>query len=485
MKHSATRLKIEYGDFQTPLELAEQVCRKLINLGVSPELVIEPTCGTGAFVEAAARAFPAAKRIVGVEINPEYLDDLRCRLKSARGYERVELEQGDFFRVDWRDRLNQSNGDVLILGNPPWVTNSVQGVIGGVNLPGKSNFQSHRGLDALTGKSNFDISEWMLIQLSEMLRQRRGMLAVLCKTSVARKLLNHLHLTQAPVSNAAVFSIDAAKYFGVSVEAGLLYCCFGEARTEFDYKVYPDLEAEDGALTGWRNKVMVRDLAAFDENRDLYGRSDYRWRSGIKHDCSEVMELRLINGTLVNGSGESVEIEDTFLYPLLKGSDIANGRVAATDRYLLVTQKNPKDDTRGLSDFAPKTWAYLESHADYLDGRKSRIYRDSPRFSVFGVGSYTFSPWKIAICGLYKRLDFRLVGPLCGKPVVFDDTVYLLDFELESEAREVLSSLHSDRVQQFLASMIFWDEKRPIKSAILNNLRLHNSRCKAGSLFTL
>ena len=33
------------------------------------------------------------------------------------------------------------------------------------NLPSKSNFQNRKGLDAVTGKANFDISEWMLIQL--------------------------------------------------------------------------------------------------------------------------------------------------------------------------------------------------------------------------------------------------------------------------------------------------------------------------------
>jgi len=37
------------------------------------------------------------------------------------------------------------------------------------NLPKKSNFQGLRGLDARTGKSNFDIAEWMLIRLIEAL----------------------------------------------------------------------------------------------------------------------------------------------------------------------------------------------------------------------------------------------------------------------------------------------------------------------------
>jgi len=35
------------------------------------------------------------------------------------------------------------------------------------NLPPKSNFQKRRGFEAVTGKSKFDISEWMLLQHRE------------------------------------------------------------------------------------------------------------------------------------------------------------------------------------------------------------------------------------------------------------------------------------------------------------------------------
>ena len=34
--------------------------------------------------------------------------------------------------------------------------------------PTKENFQGFSGIAARTGKSNFDISEWMLIQLKEI-----------------------------------------------------------------------------------------------------------------------------------------------------------------------------------------------------------------------------------------------------------------------------------------------------------------------------
>jgi len=464
-----THHQIEYGDFQTPLELAEKICQKLKALGVNPETIIEPTCGLGTFLEASARFFSSAKRIIGVEINSAYLHALRDQQgKFENG--RIEIRQGDFFDFAWEDLLNNLPGAILVLGNFPWVTNAQLSVIGGANLPEKTNFQRHRGLNAITGKSNFDISEWMLMQAAGWLQRRHGYLAMLCKTAVARKLLSHLYSQQLQLADAAIFAIDAEKYFGAAVEACLLFCKFDSTSRHYDYEIFTSLESKSGEHAGHRDEVMVRDLVAFDELRHLHGESEMKWRSGVKHDCAAVMEFRRTPNGLMNGLGELVDIEPDYLFPLFKGSDLANGKIASATRYVLMTQKLVGESTEDIQKKAPKTWAYLEAHARHLDGRKSRIYRNQPRFSIFGVGAYTFAPWKIAICGLYKTLQFRLVREIKGKPAIFDDTVYFLSFDDEQQARKILQLLLSPPATKFLSSLIFWDEKRPIKAGILNRL---------------
>ena len=70
----------------------------------------------------------------------------------------------------------------LLLGNLPWVTNATISGVNGSNLPAKENFQGFRGIEARTGKSNFDISEWMLICLVKALRGRSATIAMLCKS---------------------------------------------------------------------------------------------------------------------------------------------------------------------------------------------------------------------------------------------------------------------------------------------------------------
>jgi hypothetical protein len=451
------------------MELAEKICQKLAALGVNPETVIEPTCGLGTFLDASVRFLPSARRIIGVEINPAYLHALRDRQDLFENG-CVEIRQGDFFNFDWETLLGGIKGSLLILGNFPWVTNAQLSVIGGANLPEKTNFQRHHGLNAITGKSNFDISEWMLMQVVGWLQHRHGHLAMLCKTAVARKLLNHLYSQQFQLADAAIFTIDAEKYFGAAVEACLLFCKFDGVSRHYEYEVFESLESKTSERAGYRDGVMVRDLAAFDEFRHLLGESEMKWRSGVKHDCAAVMEFRRTPNSLINGLGELTDIEPDYLFPLLKGSDLANGQVESTARYVLMTQKFVGEPTGDIQKTAPKTWAYLAAHAKRLDGRKSRIYRNQPRFSIFGVGAYTLAPWKIAICGLYKTLQFRLVGKIEGRPVIFDDTVYFLSFDDEQQARKIYQLLLSPPATKFLSSMIFWDEKRPIKAGILNRL---------------
>ena len=340
-------------------------------------------------------------------------------------------------------------------------------------MPLKTNFQNHNGLDAITGKSNFDISEWMLIRMVQWLQKRKAYLAMLCKTSVSRKLLSYIHSQKLDLEYCATYKIDTKKYFRASVDACLLFCKFDLNSQNYFCDVFNSLEDSSYHRIGYQDSALIKDLMTFQKLRDLYEpKSGEKWRSGIKHDCSKVMELCKVDDTYINGLGEVVDLEETFVFPLLKGSDVAQDRTGFTERYVIITQKFIGEPTEYIKDIAPKTWYYLESHAKYLESRKSKIYQKKPRFSIFGVGNYTFLPWKIAICGLYKKLNFRLIGTINNKPVIFDDTVYLLAFDDEQAAYQTFMLLTSTLATDFYSSLIFWDEKRPVKTSILNSLNL-------------
>jgi len=374
--------------------------------------------------------------------------------------------------MDWQAFFAELKGELLVLGNPPWVTNAGMGAIGGRNLPIKNNFQNHRGFAAKTGKANFDISEWMLIRLLEALNRRRACLAMLCKMATARKVLKHAWLHDFAVRRASVHLIDAGKHFGVAVEACLLIVHTGEAGAAKKASTYGGLSFESLLSTfGLFGKELVADFDEFHQLSDLDGVCYYTWRSGVKHDAAKVMEFTQSGQRFHNGLDAEIAIESTYLYPLLKSSDLANGAIHPS-RFVLLTQRHPSDGTAEISEKAPATWQYLQQHAKQLDARQSIIYQKRPRFSVFGVGAYTFSPWKVAISGLYKTLKFRVIGRFHQKPIVVDDTCYFIACRSQQEAEFVCCLLNSDLCQRFMRSLIFFDAKRPVTMDVLNRIDL-------------
>ncbi len=412
---------------------------------------------------------------LGFEVNPNYA-------QAAGSVERANVHCEDFFQKDWPGLLNGLREPILVIGNPPWVTNSAVSALGGANLPTKSNFHRLSGLDAITGKSNFDISEWMLLHLLECLSGSKAVLAMLCKTVVARKALRHAWSRNLQIAMSAGYSIDAAKHFGASVGACLLVCILEPGAASKECAVYSDLDASThDSMFAFRNGRLVADMGAFEVCGRLFGVSPLKWRSGVKHDCSRVMELRPKGyDDFENGLSEVVSLESTHLYPMLKSSELMKPQPTPS-RCMLVTQRSVGEKTSPIERDAPRTWSYLESHADRLDGRASSIYRNRPRFSVFGVGAYSFAPWKVATSGFYKCLDFRCVGPFKGKPVVFDDTCYFLPCRTERDAKFLAELLNSKAAGSFFHSFIFWDAKRPITAQLLACLDLGILAKEAGA----
>ncbi len=468
-----TKAIAEFGDFQTSADLAIQVCELLARQGEQPAAILEPTCGIGNFVFAAVNTFSAAQPVLGVEINPTYVTVARERAANLQLSDCVQVLEGDFFTVAWPDVLKVLPDPLLVIGNLPWVTNSTLGGLGSNNLPDKRNHGAQRGIVALTGKSNFDISEWMLQQMLHWVEGRLATIAVLCKTAVARKVLAYAWSHHLEIGDAALYHIDAVRHFGAAVDACLFVLRTAPARMQPTCQVFASLDAvQPKHEIGIRNGRLVADIATYARWQHLDGVSPRPWRSGVKHDCARVMELRLTHSRLHNGLGEWVDVEPDFVYPMLKSSQLGREPGATDRRFMLVPQRAIGEDTRAIQQRAPSTWRYLTAHAAELDRRASRIYRGQPRFAVFGVGVYTFAPWKVAISGFYKRLEFQVIGPQDGRPVVLDDTCYFLPCATEAEARLLACLLNAPPAQAFLNALIFWDAKRPITSEILGRLNL-------------
>ncbi|MCF7956303.1 MAG: SAM-dependent methyltransferase [Phycisphaerae bacterium] len=468
-----SKIIIEFGDFQTPLSLAEQTAEVVLSLFSEPDTVIEPTCGLGNFLKSTAKIRPEIKDFIGWEINPEYVKLAKDNLSEFNNRAEFKIQQQDFFSIDWKKVDEYFSFPLLFIGNPPWVTNTELGNLDSSNLPNKSNFQGFSGFEAISGKSNFDISEWMLIKIAEYISNKDAAMAFLVKTSVARKLFLHICKNKLAIEGTAIYHIDAKKHFNVNVDACLFYTKGVKYKpARYNCKVHESLEANTCKLIGQRNGKLIADIKLYDKLADIDSGCELTWRSGIKHDCSKVMELKKNNSNFVNGFNEEIRISDEYLYPMYKSSDISKDSLDEPRKFMIVTQKRVGEETKSIKVTSPSTWEYLQTHSSLLDKRKSSIYKKSPRFSVFGVGEYSFEPWKVAISGLYKNTVFSLIGPYHSKPIVFDDTCYLLSFDSQEKASFVYELLTSSIATEFIQSIVFKDNKRPITVALLKRINI-------------
>ncbi|MDE2819574.1 MAG: SAM-dependent methyltransferase [Chloroflexota bacterium] len=460
------------GDFQTPVQLARNVVSRLFADGLHWERVLEPTCGQGNFIRACVEQAAGVREIIGLEIQQSYVEKAK-RIRSETV--KVSICQQDIFDINLATSLQwHTSSPLLILGNPPWITNAEQGRLNGKNLPKKSNFQRLSGLDAITGKSNFDIAEAVWLKLIHEFANETVTIALLCKTSVARKVAQFALDNALPVNSMSLYRIEAQRWFKVAVDAGLFALELNQGDISYEVAEFDGLlDARHTRTFGFHGGKIVADLDAYRQVASLEGASQLIWRQGLKHDAAKVMELTYRNGILRNGYGDHVDIETDYLYPLLKSSDahaISSGFVPR--KYVIVTQKKVGQQTMYLRDHAPKLWTYLSLHTGQLGSRKSSIYKNAPQFSMFGIGEYSFQPYKIVVSGFYLPARFVVVSGYQGKQILIDDTCYSLSFDEEWQARLICALLNHPAVSKFLASITFPDSKRPITKSVLQRINL-------------
>lgn len=464
--------RAEFGDFQTPIELVDEILRLLERTDWSWDRVLEPTCGAGSFIEGLVRLNRPPKEIQALEIQPAYVEE--ARKISPPPDVRVEIQQADFFQMDFNSLCWQGNGKLLVLGNPPWVTNAALGALGSSNLPEKTNFRNLTGLDAMTGESNFDIAEYIWLKLMMDLRDQAPTIGLLCKTSVARNVLKFSQVRGLPIKHAALYRIDAKRWFKAAADACFFLVEMAPGRARYEADVYSDLQASQRASRlGFVDGRMVADMDSYEAVQFLDARSpQIEWRQGLKHDAAPVMELTRSETGWVNQSGELVEVEDEFVFPLIKAGDVRLPQSDRIQRAVIVPQRTLGESMNRLQSDAPHLWRYLECHKDAFDRRKSSIYRGKEPYAIFGIGPYSFAPFKVIVSGLHKTPVFAVVGPDQGKPVMCDDTCYLLPFHSAVEAARVGAALNHSLAQEFLSSVVFWDAKRPITKALLKRIDL-------------
>ncbi|MFX0093758.1 MAG: hypothetical protein ACFFBD_18545, partial [Candidatus Hodarchaeota archaeon] len=390
----------------------------------------------------------------------------------------IDFHLDNIFHHEFPTELTNSGKEkskqILILGNPPWVTNTELSTLNSANIPQKSNLKKVKGLDAITGKANFDIAESIITRMIQIFSNQQAKLVILCKTSVIKNIIRDMKKLSLNLSNSRSLILDAKKEFNVNVDAALFFTDIGrfiEESCEISSLYEPRKVIRTFGKVGQK---FVSDIDLYQKFSYLDGHSSLEWRQGVKHDAAKIFVLtQKSEELLINGLNEPVDVEDDLIYCFLKGSSLKKPVIRETKQKIIITQKSIGQDTSYIEEKFPKLWAYLSKHREIIDKRRSIIYKKKPEFSIFGIGPYSFLPYKVAIAGMYKSPNFALVCPINDKPVMLDDTSYFLSFEYFNTAFFAWVLLNSTDVQNFLSSIVFLDSKRPYTKDKLTRIDLN------------
>ncbi len=471
--------RAEYGDFQTNIDLAVNVAAYLKHKSANPKIILEPTCGKGSFIIASLRTFDRIEKIFAIDIYMPYVWETKFSIlqyfidNPSANKPEIVISHFNVFDFDFTEISKEyTKEEILIIGNPPWVTNSKLSRLDSTNLPAKSNFKKHNGIDAITGKGNFDIGEYITLRIFDAFQNSNGYFAFLVKNSVIKNIIYDQKQRNFKISDIQKLSIDSKKEFNVSVEASLLICKLKQV-PEFicnEYNIYAPSKLIN--KFGWVDDKFVSSIALYQHSSGIDGICPFEWRQGIKHDLSSFMELERVNGHFVNGLNQKIILEEDLVFGLLKSSDLKQTVIDKTRKYTSVTQKKVGQSTAFIKKDHPKTYNYLYKNKSQFDLRRSSIYKGKPDYSIFGIGDYSFKPFKIAISGLYKKYSFNLVVPQNGKPIMLDDTCYLLGFDRLDYAAYTFILLNSEKTKKLLKAITFPDAKRMFTKDVLMRIDL-------------
>ena len=293
-------MRRDLGDFQTPSELVAAVLETLGPIGLRWPRVLEPTCGRGHFVGGLLAQIAPPREIQAIEIQEDHCQAARAlSLEGSVPGVRVRITHRDLFDLDLeRDLCWSEQGPLLVIGNPPWVTSAELGRLTSASGPPRRNIKGLRGIAARTGASNFDVAEAVWLKLIAELADQAPTIALLCKTSVARSILQFTHRAGLPIAAASIRRIDAARWFGAAVDA----CCFrvtlDTANPSLKVPVFADLkQTEPESVMGFARGWLIADHESHAPWSFAGGVCPLTWRQGIKHDAAAVMELVREAGT--------------------------------------------------------------------------------------------------------------------------------------------------------------------------------------------
>jgi len=206
------------------------------------------------------------------------------------------------------------------------------------------------------------------------------------------------------------------------------------------------ISARPKALNALKN-VIGKAAYQAREGANTGGANGVYWVSVVKSKNGKANIENLFDIGKRKVPSVAMEIEDDFLYPLLRGRDMLRWSSTPSVCILLPHQKD--DPAKGypeklMSSKFPKTYTYFnDNFRSSLLARKSSSVPTDTFFSIYAVGSYTLAPYKVVWKEQSSELQCAVISSSNGKVIIPDHKLMLVAFENESEAHYVCAALNS------------------------------------------
>lgn len=402
----------------------------------------------------------------------------------------------------FRGERVEVGGDALV-GNPPWLTWS--------DLPdatraawrdryGHLDLAPASGARARLGHANDDVAVPFVLACIHRYLEPGGRVGVVLKRGLTKgpagRAFRRLRVGDRPLALARVHDLGAVDPFDAAADAAVY------ALSAADGPVRPDGEpthlesAFPVPTTVWRAAVGPADFASLsalretltpeetalspvdpddhaspwvraDAERAALGECAHVIRHGVKDDAAAVFDL---------DRDDLADLEPNLVYPHLKSRHVRRWGTTGHDLRLVPQRKAGEDNEAELRKRLPRTYAYLESHREHLESRSSTWLDAGPFYSVFGLGPYTWKPYKVVWCRLGFRPAFAVVSTaddpdLGEKPVLPGDHYMFVATDDRREAHVLCALLNSAPYRRTLRD-VAGDGKASLSKAVVSRLHL-------------
>jgi type I restriction-modification system DNA methylase subunit len=226
---------------------------------------------------------------------------------------------------------------------------------------------------------------------------------------------------------------------------------------------YPDNPKDKTDVWFVINKGIIR--KKFKQNENYY-----QSRHGLVNDLNGVYFVNILkkeaeNLLIINGTNRAKKkikevkniIEPTYVFPFLKPKNVKKWKIKGYSYALLPQKKYGEKNESELRIKAPLTYKYFYQFKDDLLGRSSKWLKQEgfPFYSTFGIGDYSFKPYKVVWCCMTYSPNFAVVSSVNDsfvgeKQVMPDNTIGYFSFDNENEAHFVCAIMNSKIASELL-----------------------------------